>query len=391
MSVTLVEVKKMLKEMFLEYRKEMETMLKQQQQIFIDILSANTKIINERLDKVEENSKENANKIKIMVKDIEDIKLSLNFHDEVFDKKLATIHKQNNERVEKENITTQNINEKLRKFEDRSRRNNLRIDGLPESVKETWNETEEKVKLFLVNKLGLNEIEIERAHRNGVRKEGSSRTVIMKLLRYNDKTKILKESYRLKGTKTYINEDFSHETVNIRKRLLAEVKERRNNGENVGLSYISYCNVIWASTYPSKLNTIYKIQKRASRLILNANKYASARPLLRELGVPNVYEINILNILIFMFKFKNGMLPSIFQTYFFSLNHKYETKYSINNFFIPKTLLKQADFSISCRGPRLWNLVLTSNIKTLTSTQQFKRATKQHLFDFDTKQLLSFY
>ncbi|XP_065679252.1 uncharacterized protein LOC136093927 [Hydra vulgaris] len=214
----------------------METMLKQQQQIFIEILSANTKIINERLDKVEENSKESANKIKIIVKDIEDIKLSLNFHDEVFDKKIATIHKQTNDRVEKENITTQNINEKLRKFEDRSRRNNLRIDGLPECVKVTWNETEDKVKLFLVNKLGLNGIEVERAHRTGARKEGSSRTVIMKLLRYNDKTKILKESYRLKGTNIYLNEDFSHETVNIRKRLLAEVKERRNNGENVGLS-----------------------------------------------------------------------------------------------------------------------------------------------------------
>nr|XP_047146326.1 uncharacterized protein LOC124819147 [Hydra vulgaris] len=236
MSVTLVEVKKMLKEMFLEYRKEMETMLKQQQQIFIEILRANTKIINERLDKVEENSKESANKIKIIVKDIEDIKLSLNFHDEVFGKKIATIHKQNNDRVEKENITTQNINEKLRKFEDRLRRNNLRIEGLPESVKETWNETEDKVKLFLVNKLGLNGIEVERAHRTGARKEGSSRTVIMKLLRYNDKTKILKESYRLKGTNIYLNEGFSHETVNIRKRLLAEVKERRDNGENVGLS-----------------------------------------------------------------------------------------------------------------------------------------------------------
>ncbi len=75
-------------------------------------------------------------------------------------------------------------------------------------------------------------------------------------------------------------------------------------------SYISYCNIIWASTYPSKLNTIYKQKKRASRLMLNTNKYASARPLLREIGVPNWSAlVNILYILIFMFKFKNGMLP----------------------------------------------------------------------------------
>ena len=66
-----------------------------------------------------------------------------------------------------ENETTM-IKEKLRDLEDRTRRNNLRIDGVNESVKETWDETEEKVMKILKNNLGITTaVKIERAHRAG--------------------------------------------------------------------------------------------------------------------------------------------------------------------------------------------------------------------------------
>nr|XP_047142847.1 metabotropic glutamate receptor 3-like [Hydra vulgaris] len=55
--------------------------------------------------------------------------------------------------------------------------------------------------------------------------------------KYKDKVRILKESHRLKGTSFFINEDFSRETVAIQKRLFAEVKQRRSNGENVTESF----------------------------------------------------------------------------------------------------------------------------------------------------------
>jgi hypothetical protein len=137
--------------------------------------------------------------------------------------------------------SSESSKEKHRISEDRSRRKNLRIDGLPESDKETWNETESKVQSLFANKLGLTGIDIERAHRIGSRKDGRSRTVVLNLLRYKDKVKILQESHKLKGTNTYVNEDFSHETVVIRKKLLAEVKTRRLNGENV---YVRYHKII---------------------------------------------------------------------------------------------------------------------------------------------------
>ena len=57
------------------------------------------------------------------------------------------------------------LKNKIRDLEDRSRRNNLRIDGVAESLNETWETTEKKVMDVFENKLGLRNIIIERAHR----------------------------------------------------------------------------------------------------------------------------------------------------------------------------------------------------------------------------------
>ena len=60
------------------------------------------------------------------------------------------------------------VSKKLTELEDRSRRNNLRFDGLTEDPNETWDDCERKVQDVILNKLN-NEgnIEIERCHRFG--------------------------------------------------------------------------------------------------------------------------------------------------------------------------------------------------------------------------------
>ena len=47
------------------------------------------------------------------------------------------------------------MNEKLVDLESRSRRNNLRIDGVKENEKESWSEGEEKVKRIFMEKLNI--------------------------------------------------------------------------------------------------------------------------------------------------------------------------------------------------------------------------------------------
>ena len=57
------------------------------------------------------------------------------------------------------------LKDKLRDIEDQWRRNNLRFDRLQAYESESWNDTEEVLKYFLFENLGLTNIKMERTHR----------------------------------------------------------------------------------------------------------------------------------------------------------------------------------------------------------------------------------
>ena len=67
------------------------------------------------------------------------------------------------------------VEKKLTDLEDRSRRNNLRIDGVAEENGESWDDGKGKVKEILMDKLEVeNEIIMERAHRARKSKYGKT-------------------------------------------------------------------------------------------------------------------------------------------------------------------------------------------------------------------------
>ncbi|XP_065681445.1 uncharacterized protein LOC136095126 [Hydra vulgaris] len=127
----------------------------------------------------------------------------------------------------------------MRKFEDRNRRNNIRIYGLRENERETWQNTEQKLQTIFNEQLQLKNIVIERAHRIGkvYNNMDTPRTVILKLLNYKDKELILKNAKKLKGKGIFINEDFSEETNKIRRNLIEKMKIARNSGKYAVLAY----------------------------------------------------------------------------------------------------------------------------------------------------------
>ena len=118
------------------------------------------------------------------------------------------------EKIEDEN---KRLKDKLRDLEDRSRRDNPRFDWFREYENESCNDTEEVLKDFLFEHLGLQNIKIERAHRTGGKKEDTSRTIVANFSNCKTREMILKNGRKLKDTGCYINKDFSKETVEIRK------------------------------------------------------------------------------------------------------------------------------------------------------------------------------
>ncbi|XP_065654801.1 uncharacterized protein LOC136081416 [Hydra vulgaris] len=125
----------------------------------------------------------------------------------------------------------ENEKNKIRQLEDRQRRNNLRIEGVKKNENESWDDTVIKIINLFENNLNVKDVIIERAHRTGSISNVKPRTLVIKLLNFKDKVKILKNANKLKGSGIYINEDFSLETSSIRKKLLENSRTHRKNGK----------------------------------------------------------------------------------------------------------------------------------------------------------------
>ncbi|XP_065664601.1 uncharacterized protein LOC136086242 [Hydra vulgaris] len=162
-----------------------------------------------------------------------DIEESLSFTQDCHDKKVINLEKKisMNSNLGNEDKT------KIRQLEDRQRRNNLRFEGILENDLESWDDSETKILSLRENKLNVTGVNIERAHRTGKPDLNKPRTIVIKLLDYKDKIKILKNANKLKGSGIFINEDYSIETALIRKKLFEERKLHRTNGK--------YCIVVY--------------------------------------------------------------------------------------------------------------------------------------------------
>ena len=139
---------------------------------------------------------------------------------------------------------------KLIELEDRSRCNNIRIDGIEEEQYETWGRYEEKLQKIIKDMLGIeDEVEIDRCHRmkrNGKdwsNNEINSRpqTIICRLLRFKNKQRIIQSSKKLKSTGIFIYKDFCKDTMNLRKQLWEKVLEHRANNR---ISYLKYRSIL---------------------------------------------------------------------------------------------------------------------------------------------------
>lgn len=134
------------------------------------------------------------------------------------------------------NIKT--ISKKLDDLENRSRRANLIIYGIEEKDTENSEILERVVSDEIFGKLLNTPISgIERIHRLGKKTDQKIRPVILKLLDCRDKTRVLKNCFKLKGTTFSISEDFSRPVQQIRKKLWESTKINRDKNDKVFLTF----------------------------------------------------------------------------------------------------------------------------------------------------------
>ncbi|XP_065662820.1 uncharacterized protein LOC136085441 [Hydra vulgaris] len=146
--------------------------------------------------------------------------------------------------------------------------------------------------------------------------------------------------------------------------------------------FISYANISWASTQPSKLKKIYSLQKHACRIIYFKNKREHAKPIMKDMKMMDVFEINIYQQLIFMYQFNNNLSPTNF-TYKFeiNINENYYLRANISNTYkLPQNLNKYTEYSIAYRGPNIWNRYQKGSKCMAKSLSSFKFLIKKEIF-----------
>ena len=129
----------------------------------------------------------------------------------------------------------------LEYLENQSRRLNIRIVGLQGKDEKSWDDTEQKVKQVIKDKLGLTEdFEIDRCHRVGRsgnrqrrtgRQEDDPRPIVAKLVRWKDKERILKKAREVKPNGVKFLADLSKRTLDKREEQVPDLIAARKSGK----------------------------------------------------------------------------------------------------------------------------------------------------------------
>ena len=95
-----------------------------------------------------------------------------------------------------------------------------------------------------------------------------------------------------------------------RSRFFLSTRTKRSLYYTLIYPYISYCNIVWSSTYATSLNRIWLLQKRAVCVMTNSEYRAHSAPLFEQLKVLDIFKVNTFHIAKFMqFLYHYRLLP----------------------------------------------------------------------------------
>ena len=237
-------VKEIFLNMFEEQNKKTVEMLKAHEENVTSIINNKLSSINQRLDKLAFDINNNLTLINKIRSKSDDLTLSLETSQSIWEKENKKLKEELKNLRSDLNEKDDYLKNKVRILEDRSRRNNIRVEGIPGRENEGWEVTQEKLRNVIKEELGIESVDFEQAHRvnrnadNNDDMNSKPPTIVAKLLHYKDKQDILHEAKTRKIRRYYFKEDFSKETLEIRKRLWDEVvRLREEEGKFAVINY----------------------------------------------------------------------------------------------------------------------------------------------------------
>ena len=143
--------------------------------------------------------------------------------------------------------------------------------------------------------------------------------------------------------------------------------------------YLTYCNMIWASNYPSRLNRIIILQKRIIRIIRRLPYNSHTDQAFAYLGILKLHQIKLMQTAEFMYRYTKRELPNAFDNYF-------DLVMDIHSYHIRNPAQYRGEFArtntrsfaIKIAGPSLWNS-LPQVLRDIPSRPHFKRELKLYI------------
>ena len=133
--------------------------------------------------------------------------------------------------------------------------------------------------------------------------------------------------------------------VELQAKCLLNQKSRKNVYFSFIHSYMNYGNIAWRSTYKTKFKKIFTYQKKTARVIFFADRLPHAKPLMLDMNALNIYQINIYQNLILLYKAHAGTAPSMFFNKFSKINYNYSrSSKNRGNYIILKSAMKLTNF-----------------------------------------------
>ena len=130
------------------------------------------------------------------------------------------------------------------------------------------------------------------------------------------------------------------------------------------LPYLQYCCIVWASTYSSHLQPLFRLQKKALRIITHSPPRAHTFPLFTTHTILNIFNIYKYQVSSFIFlpMYKLLLTPLLS---LFNLNSDYH-QYSTRQKDDLHVYAHRWSFSLRVQGPQNWNSIPLSLCHSLT-------------------------
>ena len=148
------------------------------------------------------------------------------------------------------------------------------------------------------------------------------------------------------------------------------------------LPYINYCCLVWGFTFPTYLHKIEVLQKRAVRIIDNQSRLAHTDPIFQHLKLLKVKDIAKQQLLILMHRKIVSQIPSQLDSIFVPIGSISIITRNKQHFLEPFTEKLYRTRVASWIGPRLWNVVISSQLTLVEvralSKAEIKRISKEY-------------